>query len=118
MGDGQLGERHDQHWRPACLGQGLVFSSERSLAANQKQAAGSMKHAIAIAITRVRKRIHFATGKNESSNFDLFSEAWLSVLLFAGTLFGIGAVICLISALIRSGGFHAFLHGWFTALGG
>jgi hypothetical protein len=77
-----------------------------------------MKNSIAIAIARVRHRIN-ASGKGDSVNFGLaISRAWLSILLLAGALFALGAVVCLANGLIRSGGILALLRSWLAAIGG
>jgi hypothetical protein len=78
-----------------------------------------MRNAIAIAVAKVKKKIHFASGSVDSANIDLeISRAWLSVLLLAGALFATGAVVCLVNGLIKSGGLFAFMRGWLAALGG
>jgi hypothetical protein len=79
----------------------------------------NVRHAIAVAAAKVKKRLHtVASRRNDPADLDLeVSRTGLGALLAGGALIGFGGVVCLISGLVRSGPL-ALMRGWLAALFG
>lgn len=78
-----------------------------------------MKHAIAIAAAKVKKRLHTAASRRDDpADLEMeVSRTGIGALLAGGALIGFGGLLCLLIGLIRSGPID-LVRGWLAALFG